>query len=148
MTPQDTVLDLYCGLGNFSLPLALKVKEVIGLEAFPQAVANARWNREINRISNCTFIEAKAEDAFHQLKLLAKTVSWVILDPPRTGAQEVIPMFDAWDLKGIIYISCNPMTLFRDLTRLTQQGWKIKWSQPVDFFPQTFHLESVTLLRK
>ena len=145
---QDTVLDLYCGLGNFSLPLALKVEEVIGLEAFPWAVANARWNREINRISNCTFIESRAEDASHQLKLLAKTVSWVILDPPRTGAQEVIPMFEAWDLKGIIYISCDPMTLFRDLARLTQQGWKIQWSQPVDFFPQTFHLESITLLRK
>lgn len=147
-TSQDTILDLYCGLGNFSLPLALKVKEVIGLEVFPRAVANARWNQKINRISNCTFIESKAEDVFHQLKLLAKTISWVILDPPRTGAQEVIPMFDAWDLEGIIYISCDPMTLFRDLTRLTQQGWKVQWSQPVDFFPQTFHLESVTLLRK
>ncbi|MBI4763847.1 MAG: class I SAM-dependent RNA methyltransferase [Deltaproteobacteria bacterium] len=146
--PQDTVLDLYCGLGNFSLPLALRVKEVIGLEVVPQAVANARWNQEINRISNCSFIEAQAEEAVHQLKMLDKTVSWVILDPPRTGAQELIPMFASGDLKGILYISCNPMTLFRDLALLASKGWKVKWSQPLDFFPQTFHLESVTLLTK
>jgi 23S rRNA (uracil1939-C5)-methyltransferase len=147
-TPQDTVLDLYCGLGNFSLPLALKVKEVIGLETFPPAVDNARWNQKINRISNCTFLETKAEEGVRQFGMLADPVTWVILDPPRTGAKEVIPMFDAWDLKGILYISCNPMTLFRDLTRLTSKGWKVKWSQPVDFFPQTFHLESVTLLTR
>jgi 23S rRNA (uracil1939-C5)-methyltransferase len=146
--PQDTVLDLYCGLGNFSLPLTLKVREVVGLEVVPQAVANARWNQEINQISNCTFVEAKAEDAIRQLKRLAKPVSWVILDPPRTGAQELIPMFKAWDLKGIFYISCNPMTLFRDLGRLISEGWKVQWSQPLDFFPQTFHLESVTFLKK
>jgi 23S rRNA (uracil1939-C5)-methyltransferase len=145
---QDTILDLYCGLGNFSLPLALKVKEVIGLEVLPQAVANARRNQAINQISNCTFIEAKAEDAVRQLKKLSRPVSWVILDPPRTGALEVIPFLDALDLKGILYISCNPMTLFRDLTQLTSKGWKVQWSQPVDFFPQTFHLESVTLLKK
>jgi 23S rRNA (uracil1939-C5)-methyltransferase len=147
-SPQDTVLDLYCGLGNFSLPLAVGVKEVISLEVVPQAVANARWNQKINRISNCTFVEAKAEEAVRQLKKLAKSVSWVILDPPRTGAQELIPMFEALDLKGILYISCNPMTLFRDLTRLTAKGWNVQWSQPLDFFPQTFHLESVTLLTR
>ena len=145
---QDTVLDLYCGLGNFSLPLALQVKEVIGIETNPRAVTNARWNQKINRISNCTLIEAKAEDAVRQLERIAKSVSWVILDPPRTGAQEVISLIDTRDLKGILYISCDPMTLFRDLTYLTQRGWMVQWSQPVDFFPQTFHLESITLLRK
>ncbi len=146
--PQDTVLDLYCGLGNFSLPLAIGVEEVIGLEVFPQAVANAQWNQAINQISNCTFIKAKAEDGVRHLKTLSKPVSWVILDPPRTGAQELIPMLETWDLKGILYISCNPMTLFRDLTHLISKEWKVQWSQPVDFFPQTFHLESVTLLIK
>ena len=145
---EDTVLDLYCGLGNFSLPLAFKAKEIIGLESFPPAVANARWNQEINRISNCTFALAQAEDAVRQLKMLAKSVSWVILDPPRTGAQEVIPLFGALGIKGILYISCNPMTLFRDLIQLTSKGWKVEWSQPLDFFPQTFHLESVTLLTR
>jgi 23S rRNA (uracil1939-C5)-methyltransferase len=145
---QDTILDLYCGLGNFSLPIALKVQEVIGVEAFPSAVANARWNQKINRISNCTFIQARVEAGLHQLKLSGKPVSWVILDPPRTGAREVIPILDTWDLKGIFYISCDPMTLFRDLTQLVKRGWRVEWSQPVDFFPQTFHLESITLLRK
>lgn len=145
---REFVLDLYCGLGNFSLPLALRAEEVIGLEAFPQAVENARRNQMINRISNCTFIQGKAEDAYRLLKKLAKPVSWVILDPPRTGAREVVPIFDAWNLKGILYISCDPMTLGRDLARLTAKGWKVQWSQPLDFFPQTFHLESITLLIK
>jgi 23S rRNA (uracil1939-C5)-methyltransferase len=145
---QDTILDLYCGLGNFSLPTALKVQEVIGVEAFPPAVANARWNQKINRISNCTFIQAKVEAGLNQLKLSGKPVSWIILDPPRTGAREVIPILDTWDIKGILYISCDPMTLFRDLTQLVKRGRGVEWSQPVYFFPQTFHMESITFLRK
>ena len=145
---QDTVLDLYCGLGNFSLPVAMKAQEVVGIEAFPPAVTNARWNGKINQISNCTFIQARVEEGLNQLKWSAKPVSWIILDPPRTGALEVIPMLDAWNIKGVLYISCDPMTLFRDLTQLVKRGWGIKWSQPVDFFPQTFHLESITFLTK
>ncbi len=145
---QDTVLDLYCGLGNFSLPAAMKVQKVFGIEAFPLAVTNARWNGKSNQISNCTFIQARVEEGLNQLKWSAKPVSWIILDPPRTGALEVIPMLDAWNTKGIFYISCDPMTLSRDLTQLVKRGWRIKWSQPVDFFPQTFHLESITFLTK
>lgn len=145
---QDTILDLFCGLGNFSLPMALKVQEVIGLETFPLAVANARWNQKSNQIANCTFVQAKAHEGVRQLQNQSKPVSQVILDPPRTGAREVIPWLTSRDLRGILYISCNPMTLLRDLSQFIDQGWKVEWSQPVDFFPQTFHLESVTLLSK
>jgi 23S rRNA (uracil1939-C5)-methyltransferase len=147
LNADDTLLDLYSGLGNFSLPLALRVKEVIGLEVFPQAVANANWNRKINGIINCTFIEGKAENTDHLLKKHVKPVSWIILDPPRAGAK-TIPVLKNWDLKGILYISCHPMTLFRDLRQLTSNGWEVQWSQPIDFFPQTFHLESLTLIKK
>jgi tRNA/tmRNA/rRNA uracil-C5-methylase (TrmA/RlmC/RlmD family) len=145
---QDTVLDLYCGLGNFSLPVAMKAQEVVGIEAFPLAVTNARWNGKSNQISNCTFIQAGVEEGLNQLKKSANPVSWIILDPPRTGALEVIPMLGDWNTKGILYISCDPMTLVRDLTQLVKRGWGVEWSQPVDFFPQTFHLESITLLTK
>lgn len=145
---RDIVLDLYCGLGNFTLPAALKVQEIIGLEGLPWAVANARLNQNINRISNCTFVQIKVEEGIRQSNLRNIPISWVILDPPRTGAQAIIPFLDVWNLKGILYISCDPMTLVRDLSQLLKRGWKAEWSQPVDFFPQTFHLESVTFLVK
>lgn len=145
---QETLLDLYCGLGNFSLPVTRLVQEVIGIEDSPVAVANALWNQKINGISNCTFVQARADEGIKKVKKLSKPISFVILDPPRTGAREVIPLLDAWDLKGILYISCNPMTLFRDLISLKERGWRTVWTQPIDFFPQTYHLESVTLVRK
>jgi 23S rRNA (uracil1939-C5)-methyltransferase len=145
---EDMILDLYCGLGNFTFPTALKVRQVIGLESFPLAVANARLNQKINQISNCTFIQTQVEKGMVQSNLRNLPISMVILDPPRTGAREIIPFLDFWDLKGILYISCDPMTLLRDLAQLTERGWKVEWTQPVDFFPQTFHLESVTFLRK
>jgi 23S rRNA (uracil1939-C5)-methyltransferase len=143
---QETILDLYCGLGNFSLPLSFLVRDVIGLEVFPLAVANARWNQKHNRIANCTFGSAKAHEGIQQLR--NRKITQVILDPPRTGAREVISSLDGWPLRGILYISCNPMTLFRDLIHLREKGWKVEWIQPIDFFPQTYHLESVTCLRK
>lgn len=147
-TSRDTILDLYCGLGNFTLPAALQAREVVGLEAFPLAVANARWNQKINRISNCSFIQTKAEAGVRQSHLRHLPISLVILDPPRSGAREIIPWLDAWDLKKILYFSCDPMTLFRDLSMLAAGGWKVEWSKSIDFFPQTFHLESVTFLKK
>lgn len=145
---QDIILDLYCGLGNFTLPVSLKVKKIIGLEGFPLAVANARLNRKINQIFNCTFIQARVEKGIQRSNLRNLPISMVILDPPRTGAREIIPFLEVWNLKGILYISCDPMTLVRDLAHLKERGWKVMWSQPVDFFPQTFHLESVTFLKK
>ncbi len=119
---RDIILDLYCGLGNFTLPASLKVKEIIGLEGFPLAVANARLNQKINQIFNCTFIQAKVEKGIHQSNLRNLPISMVILDPPRTGAREIIPFLDVWNLKGILYISCDPMTLVRDLAQLTGTG--------------------------
>lgn len=145
---QDIVLDLYCGFGNFTLPLALKVKEVIGIESFPWAIVNARWNRKINEISNCSFIQANAEEGLRRLKLPENLISLAIMDPPRTGAKEIIPLLNRWNMKTILYISCNPMTLLRDLSLFQENGWIAEWCQPVDFFPQTFHLETITCLRK
>jgi 23S rRNA (uracil1939-C5)-methyltransferase len=147
---RDTLADFYCGLGNISLPLSLLVQKVIGIEAFPPAVANARWNQELNGISNCTFIQGQAGQVGSLLKSFGKNLTWIFLDPPRSGAKDMISLLGSrdFDLKGILYLSCNPMTLGRDLSLLVQNGWKVQWSQVVDFFPQTFHQESLTLLKR
>jgi 23S rRNA (uracil1939-C5)-methyltransferase len=145
---SDRILDCFCGLGNFSLPASFKAKEVIGLESLPLAVANARWNQNKNEILNCSFIQAKADSAFRQTGFPQNPVSLMILDPPRTGVKELIPLLNFKDLDRLLYVSCNPSTLFRDLNLFIVRGWAVEWSQTVDFFPQTFHLESVTLLRK
>ncbi|HMK66303.1 MAG TPA: class I SAM-dependent RNA methyltransferase [Thermodesulfobacteriota bacterium] len=145
---EDRILDAYCGLGNFSLPLCLKAKEVLGLESLPGAVANARWNQSKNKILNCFFIQAKVDAALKQPKFPPNPVSLAVLDPPRTGVKDIIPLLDLKGLKGLLYISCNPSTLFRDLILLKDRGWRVEWSQPVDFFPQTYHLESVTFLKR
>jgi 23S rRNA (uracil1939-C5)-methyltransferase len=145
---QDRVLDLYCGLGNFSLPLSLMVEEVLGLEVFPLAASNARWNQKRNQITNCKFVQAKAEEVFKQALWQNKLFSKVFLDPPRSGAREVVSWLDTPALRGILYLSCNPMTLFRDLKLLMDKGWRVEWTRPIDFFPQTFHLESLTYLSR
>jgi 23S rRNA (uracil1939-C5)-methyltransferase len=145
---QDRILDLYCGLGNFSLPLSLLVEEVIGLEISPLAVENARWNQRRNQITNCTFWGVKAEEGLPKIGKRGKPISKIFLDPPRSGAREAIPWLDTRALDGILYLSCNPMTLFRDLKSLVERGWKVEWTQAVDFFPQTYHLESLTCLSR
>ncbi len=145
---QDTILDLFCGFGNFTLPIALKVQEVIGVESLPWAIVNARWNSKINGIPNCSFIQARADEGIRRLKIPENLISLVIMDPPRTGAKEIIPLLNSRNLKAILYISCNPTTLFRDLSLFIEKGWAVKWCQPVDFFPQTFHLEIIAFLTK
>ncbi|MEW6185334.1 MAG: class I SAM-dependent RNA methyltransferase [Thermodesulfobacteriota bacterium] len=147
---EDLVVDFYSGLGNLSLPLARVVQEVVGIESFPPAVDNAMWNQEVNGIFNSTFLQGTAEEGGTLLKPFGKKINWIILDPPRSGAKEVISLLDGKTIptEGIIYLSCNPQTLFRDLSLLKDQGWKVQWSQVIDFFPQTYHLESLTLLRR
>jgi 23S rRNA (uracil1939-C5)-methyltransferase len=147
-TSRDRVLDCHCGLGNFTLPAALITEEVMGLESFPWAVANARWNQKSNQILNCSFIQGRADSAFRKARLGRSPFSLAIMDPPRTGIKELVPLLDSSGISRMLYISCNPSTLFRDLALLTERDWTIEWSQPVDFFPQTYHLESLTFLRK
>jgi 23S rRNA (uracil1939-C5)-methyltransferase len=144
----DRILDCFCGLGNFTLPVSLMSKEVIGLESLPLAVANARLNQKRNKIINCSFVQDRADSAFRKPGFSQNAVSLAILDPPRTGVKELIPLLDFKELNGLLYISCNPSTLLRDLSLLTTRGWVVEWIQPIDFFPQTYHLESATFLRK
>jgi 23S rRNA (uracil1939-C5)-methyltransferase len=146
--PQVTCLDLFCGQGNFSIPLAFKTRRVIGVESLAPAVENACFNQRRNQIGNCTFHQASAQSGLNRLLREGSRFNLVFMDPPRSGAREILQQVDLLALQGLYYLSCEPMTLFRDLTFLTQKGWNLQWTLPLDFFPQTFHLESLTFLSR
>ncbi|MBI5584673.1 MAG: class I SAM-dependent RNA methyltransferase [Deltaproteobacteria bacterium] len=148
LTSQDRIWDLFCGQGNFSIPLSFGTAAVTGVESFAPAVENAIWNQQINSGSRCRFIRATAREGLSRLIRSGERPDWVLLDPPRSGAGTIIPVLAELRAKGIFYVSCEPMTLFRDLSLLLRAGWRLEWTQPLDFFPQTYHLESLSLLRR
>jgi 23S rRNA (uracil1939-C5)-methyltransferase len=135
------VLDLYSGAGNFSLPLA-KEAEVTGVEESSQAIKDGKRNLEINRISNYRFIRSSAEDFQPR-----GGFDVVLLDPPRPGlTKRVVQTVLALRAERIVYVSCNPATLARDLKKL-KSSYDIESVRLVDFFPQTFHIEALVFLR-
>jgi 23S rRNA (uracil1939-C5)-methyltransferase len=148
ISAQDRIWDLYCGQGNFSIPLSFGAAEVMGIESFAPAIENAAWNQKINPGSRCRFIRATALEGASRLIHTGEDPDWVILDPPRSGAAAVIPALAKLRARGLFYVSCEPMTLFRDLALLLKEGWRLEWTRPLDFFPQTYHLESLSLLSR
>lgn len=140
------VLDLYCGIGNFSLPLARWAGQVVGVEEYGPAIADAQRNATQARLDNCSF---HARDAVG-----AATALWgdgfdlVLLDPPRSGAAEVVAELVRLCPPRIIYVSCDPATLARDLKVLIEGGYRLVATRVVDMFPQTFHIESISLLER
>jgi 23S rRNA (uracil1939-C5)-methyltransferase len=144
VTNSETVLDLYCGIGNFSLPLARQAKNVIGIESGFSAIEDAKANAALNRITNAEFI---ADDMDRGLKtLLARKMraDAVVLDPPRAGATlKTLERVLAFVPRKIIYVSCNPSTLARDLKFFHLFGFRLDRLQPVDMFPYTYHIECV-----
>lgn len=148
LTENTTVLDLYSGIGNFSIPLARKSKEVLGIEISKNSVKLANKNLQLNSIHNTVFQNASSEDAINILNDQEEEFDLVVLDPPREGAKEIIDGMAKLNPEKIIYVSCDPATLARDLKKLSELGYKVEKIRPFDMFPQTFHLESVTLLAK
>lgn len=144
---KDHILDLYCGNGNFSLPLSPNVASVTGIEEYGDSIAAARENARRNGISNAEFICSGAEAGIRELADAGRYFDTVILDPPRVGAAEAVGDILRLRPKRIIYISCDPSTLARDCGALAKGGYAVVASIPVDMFPQTCHLESVTLLK-
>ncbi len=148
-TPADTVLDLFCGQGNFSLPAAVRSARVIGVEGDAALVAKARHNAARNGIANA---------AFHLDNLFepAKSGSWaashydlVLLDPPRAGASEIMERMTQWRPKRVVYISCHPGSLARDAGILVAgQGFKLIGAGVMDMFPHTTHVESIAVFEK
>jgi 23S rRNA (uracil1939-C5)-methyltransferase len=146
-TASDTVYDLYCGTGSIALYMAGGCKKVIGIEQIPEAISDARFNAELNGISNCTFTAGTCEDILRdEFIAVHGKPDIVVVDPPRAGLhQKVIDVLLESSPKKIVYVSCNPSTQARD-AQLLSEKYAIVKCQPVDMFPHTFHIENVILL--
>ena len=149
LTGEETVFDLYCGIGTISLFAAGKAKKVIGVESVPEAVEAARRNAERNRINNAEFYCGNAEEVVPELYRQGMQADVVIVDPPRKGCDEVLlkTLIDMAPQR-IVYVSCNPSTLARDMKVLHGSGYEPQKVQPVDMFPWTNHVEAIILLQR
>jgi 23S rRNA (uracil1939-C5)-methyltransferase len=140
---HETVLDAYCGVGALSIILSRHAKEVIGVEAVYEAIVDARANCQKNGIENVRFVCQKTEDFIRQVD----HIDVCILNPPRSGCEKsVLDTLGTSSCKKIIYVSCDPATLARDLAILTKYQYKVLQVQPLDMFPQTAHVETIVLL--
>lgn len=149
LTGTQTVIDLYSGIGTISLFLARNADKVYGIEEVPQAVQDAWENARINGIVNAEFIEGKAEEVIPKLVDSGLHADVVVLDPPRKGCEaDVLEALARMAPQRIVYVSCNPATLARDLKFLTEQEYEVVDVQPVDMFPHTTHVECVVLLSR
>ena len=149
LTGTETVWDVYCGCGSITLPLSKKAKRVIGIEVVEDAVADARINAKENGVSNVTFIQGAAEQALPSLAKKQGAPDVIVVDPPRKGCEpEVIAAIAETAPARLIYVSCNPATLARDIALLAEKGYALQKVQPVDMFPWTSHVETVVLLSR
>jgi 23S rRNA (uracil1939-C5)-methyltransferase len=145
----ETVLDLYCGIGGISLTLAPDAKKVIGVEYVDAAVADAQKNAKLNGITNCTFEAGDAADLLEEIISDGEKIDVAVLNPPRKGCDElVLRRVASMEPRAIIYVSCSPQSLARDLSILKTVGYTCIEVQPVDMFPQTMHIENVARLVK
>ena len=147
---RDTVLDLYCGVGSLALYMAKRVRRVVGIDNCAPAIEDAVINSDVNDLSNTYFATGSAEKVLPRLYQQGERFASVVVDPPRKGcAPEVLNTVARMRIPQMVYISCNPATLARDLGQLAELGYRTTMVQPIDMFPQTYHVESVaTLTRK
>ncbi|KMY56008.1 RNA methyltransferase [Bacillus sp. FJAT-27231] len=147
LTGTEAVIDAYCGIGTISLFLAQKAKSVFGVEVVPEAIEDAKRNAELNGIHNVEFAVGKAEDVISEWYKQGNKADVLVVDPPRKGCDESL-LQTIIDMKPtkVVYVSCNPATLARDLRILEDGGYKTMEVQPVDMFPQTTHVECCSLL--
>lgn len=146
---HDTAVDLYCGIGGIALHLAQDAEQVFGIEYVREAVRNAEDNAQLNELRNCRFFAGDAAEELERLPLGGKAPTLITLNPPRKGcAEEVLLTLCRLQPHQVIYVSCAPDSLARDLKILTANGYKIDKVQPVDMFPQTAHVETVVHLRR
>lgn len=142
---EDTVIELYCGSGNFSVAVARRARELIGIERDGSAVANARANAARAGVTNARFLQACAAVGVRQMLTEGIHGDVVLLDPPRTGAADIVDDLPRLGARAVTYVSCDPATLARDLRRLHQHGYRLQAVQPIDMFPQTHHIEVVAV---
>lgn len=147
LTGKETVIDAYCGTGTIGIFASPKAKKVVGVELNPDAVKDARVNAKLNSAENTEFYNADAGEFLADAAASNEKYDVVIMDPPRSGStvkflKSVVKLAP----KTVVYVSCNPETLARDLMFLVRNGYKVKKIQPVDMFPHTNHVETVVLL--
>ncbi|MBZ7672283.1 23S rRNA (uracil(1939)-C(5))-methyltransferase RlmD [Klebsiella grimontii] len=143
--PQDRVLDLFCGMGNFTLPLAKRAAQVVGVEGVPALVVKARENAALNALHNVTFFHENLEEDVTRQAWAKHGFDKVLLDPARAGAAGVMLHIIKLAPRRVVYVSCNPATLARDSDVLLQAGYTIQRLAMLDMFPHTGHLESMVL---
>ncbi|NWL78167.1 23S rRNA (uracil(1939)-C(5))-methyltransferase RlmD [Pseudomonas taiwanensis] len=143
--PGDRVLDLFCGLGNFALPLARQVREVVAVEGVETMVQRARGNAAANGLENVHFFQADLSNPLADASWARQGFDAVLLDPPRDGAYEAVRQIAATGAQRVVYVSCNPSTLARDSAELVKQGYQLKKAGILDMFPQTAHVEAMAL---
>jgi len=146
---DERVVDAYCGVGSLTLFLAKKAREVYGVEVVPAAIEDAEENAKRNKIDNVKFLVGEVEQVLPKLIRIGVRFDVAVLDPPRSGCdKKVLETLADINLKRIVYVSCNPSTLARDLRILVDRGYKVEQVQPIDMFPHTFHVECVTLMSR
>ncbi len=147
--PDQRILDLFCGLGNFTLPIARKVAEVVGVEGEAGLVARARTNAESNGIANARFYTADLASALVYEPWINEHYDALLLDPPRSGAEALLPQLPLKKIDRIVYVSCHPGSLARDAGFLVRErGYKLRSAGVMDMFPHTAHVESIALFER
>lgn len=149
LTGNETVIDAYCGTGTIGIILSEKAKKVIGIEQNKAAVDDAVYNAKLNNVDNISFINDDAGRILTEIATNREKIDAVVTDPPRAGcSKEFLRSLVALSPERIVYISCNPETLLRDLLYLRRKGYHAKVIQPVDMFPYTSHVETVVLMTR
>jgi len=144
---DESVLDLYCGNGTISTFLSQRAKKVIGVESVEESIDNAKRNAELNGVTNCEFICGEVKNVLAKLVDDKRIPDLVVVDPPRAGLHKhVVKSLLSMRPSKIIYVSCNPSTLARDLKLLCEEYYRLERVQPVDMFPHTYHIETVARL--
>lgn len=145
---DDSVLDLFCGAGNFSIPLAAGARSLLGIEGQGSAIRSACHNAALAGLANCDFRKQPTHTACQELAAAGRQFDCVVIDPPRQGVPGLASLLASLCRHRLVYISCDPATLCRDLAELARQGFHLARMQPLDMFPQTHHIETVALLEK
>jgi 23S rRNA (uracil1939-C5)-methyltransferase len=147
--PGERILDLFCGLGNFTLPLARRAVHVVGVEGEAGLVARARENAALNHIDNAEFHAADLAKDLSNETWMKQGFDKLLIDPPRTGAAEVLAQLPLKGIHRIVYVSCHPGSLARDAGFLVRErGFKLMAAGAMDMFPQTAHVESIALFER
>jgi 23S rRNA (uracil1939-C5)-methyltransferase len=145
---NDQLLELYSGAGNFTLSLAKRAHNVVAVESYRQSIDSGKRSAQFNGIENIRWICAPGPAALERLAKQRQRFSKIILDPPRAGAKGIERDLASFGAQKILYVSCNPATLARDLSALACHGYKLTLVQPIDLFPHTFHVETLAVMAR